>query len=187
MGVAVTLTNQDTGIVSRVATNGSGAFVFLNVDPGPYTLTFAKPGFRTISIQPFTLTVNQTLTENQTMTVGLRRRRSKWMRVSSALCCRRARQSWGLRFKRRRFTTAAEWEELHFPADSFAGCDSCVYGAGLGHQYDRCRYYGDSGTASTRCRLWAAEPADVLLDGWDCEHGSSRGDLWVSADHRCDE
>jgi len=70
VGVAVTLTNQDTGIVSRAMTNATGAFVFLNVDPGPYALTFAKPGFRTISIQPFALTVNQTLTENQTMTVG---------------------------------------------------------------------------------------------------------------------
>src|SRR5580698_1625773 len=70
VGVAVTLTNQDTGIVSRATTNSTGSFVFLNVDPGPYALTFAKPGFRTISIQPFTLTINQTLTENQTMTVG---------------------------------------------------------------------------------------------------------------------
>jgi hypothetical protein len=69
-GVAVTLTNQDTNIINRTTTNGSGAFVFLNIDPGPYTLTFAQQGFRTVSVPSFTLVVNQTLTENETMTVG---------------------------------------------------------------------------------------------------------------------
>jgi hypothetical protein len=69
-GVAVTLINQDTSIVNRTTTNGSGSFVFLNIDPGPYTLSFAKPGFKTISLQPFALSVNQTLTENEAMTVG---------------------------------------------------------------------------------------------------------------------
>jgi hypothetical protein len=70
-GVAVTLTNQDTGIISRTTTNGSGAFVFLNVDPGPYVLKFEKQGFRWISVPTFNLTVNQTLTENETMSVGM--------------------------------------------------------------------------------------------------------------------
>jgi hypothetical protein len=69
-GVAVTLTNQDTNIVSRTTTNGSGAFVFLNIDPGPYVLKFEKQGFRTISVPSFNLTVNQTLTENEMMSVG---------------------------------------------------------------------------------------------------------------------
>jgi hypothetical protein len=69
-GVAVTLTNQDTGIVSRTTTNGSGSFVFLNIDPGPYVLKFERQGFRTISVPPFNLTVNQTLTENESMSVG---------------------------------------------------------------------------------------------------------------------
>lgn len=67
---AVTLTNQDKNILRRANTNGSGAFVFLNVDPGPYTLTIAKQGFRTIALPTFNLVVNQVLTENQTMTVG---------------------------------------------------------------------------------------------------------------------
>src|SRR5947208_3526124 len=68
-GVAVTLTNQDTGIVSRTTTNSSGSFVFLNIDPGPYILKFERQGFRTISVPSFSLTVNQTLTENETMSV----------------------------------------------------------------------------------------------------------------------
>jgi hypothetical protein len=69
-GVAVTLTNQDTNITSRTTTNGSGSFVFLNIDPGPYALRFEKQGFRSITVPSFTLTVNQTLTENETMSVG---------------------------------------------------------------------------------------------------------------------
>lgn len=69
-GVAVTLTNQDTNVVSRATTNGSGSFVFLNIDPGPYVLKFERQGFKTLTVPTFTLTVNQTLTENETMVVG---------------------------------------------------------------------------------------------------------------------
>ncbi len=69
-GVVVTLINQDTNITNRTTTNDSGAFVFLNVDPGPYTLTFSKQGFRTVTVPSFTLVVNQILTENETMSVG---------------------------------------------------------------------------------------------------------------------
>jgi Carboxypeptidase regulatory-like domain len=69
-GVAVTLTNQDTNITNRTTTNGSGSFVFLNINPGPYALRFEKQGFRSITVPSFSLTVNQTLTENETMSVG---------------------------------------------------------------------------------------------------------------------
>jgi len=70
VGAAVTLTNQNTNIEKHATTNGSGGFVFLNIDPGPYTASIDKAGFKTISIPVFNLTVNQTLTLNQTMPVG---------------------------------------------------------------------------------------------------------------------
>ncbi len=70
VGAAVTLTNQDKNIVNRATTNGSGSFVFLNIDPGPYTANIAKQGFKTIEVPTFNLTVNQALTLNQTMSVG---------------------------------------------------------------------------------------------------------------------
>jgi hypothetical protein len=70
VGAAVTLTNQDKNIVRHATTNDSGSFVFLNVDPGPYTTSFAKQGFRTTDVPAFNLTVNQSLTLNQTMSVG---------------------------------------------------------------------------------------------------------------------
>jgi hypothetical protein len=70
VGAEVTLTNRDTNVVSHAATNGSGGFVFLNIDPGPYTANIKKQGFRTVEIPIFNLTVNQALTLNETMPVG---------------------------------------------------------------------------------------------------------------------
>src|ERR1700737_2750732 len=70
VGAEVTLTNRDTNVVSHAATNGSGGFVFLNIDPGPYTANIKKQGFRTVEIPTLTLTVNQALTLNETMPVG---------------------------------------------------------------------------------------------------------------------
>jgi hypothetical protein len=71
VGAAVTLTNRDTNIVRHAVTNGTGAFVFLNIDPGPYTTSIAKSGFRTVETPTFNLTVDQVLTLNQTMPVGV--------------------------------------------------------------------------------------------------------------------
>src|SRR5947208_8885075 len=70
VGAEVTLTNRDTSVVSHVVTNGTGGFVFLNIDPGPYTASIKKQGFRSVEIPTFNLTVNQTLTLNQAMPVG---------------------------------------------------------------------------------------------------------------------
>jgi len=70
VGAEVTLTNRDTNVVSHAVTNGSGGFVFLNIDPGPYMASIKKQGFRTVEIPTFNLTVNQALTLNEAMPVG---------------------------------------------------------------------------------------------------------------------
>jgi len=70
VGAEVTLTNRDTNVVSHAVTNANGEFVFLNIDPGPYTANIKKQGFRTVEIPAFNLTVNQSLTLNETMPVG---------------------------------------------------------------------------------------------------------------------
>jgi len=70
VGAEVTLTNQDTNIVNRATTNGSGSFVFLNIDPGPYKVRVAKPGFKITEVPTFNLTVNQSLTLNETLSIG---------------------------------------------------------------------------------------------------------------------
>ena len=67
---SVTLANQDTGVTRHTTTNTSGYFIFLDITPGPYNLSVSKAGFRTIQLSGLSLLVNQTLTENQTLSVG---------------------------------------------------------------------------------------------------------------------
>lgn len=69
-GATVTLTNQDTNVVNHVTTNQNGHFTFLNVMPGSYTMTISAKGFKTTSLPPFNVLVNQNLTENQALEVG---------------------------------------------------------------------------------------------------------------------
>lgn len=69
-GAAVTLTDQGTNVARQKATNSTGAFVFINVLPGSYTLTVEKAGFTKVVLPPFPLNVNQTLTENLVLHVG---------------------------------------------------------------------------------------------------------------------
>jgi len=71
VGAAVTLTNQDTNVISRVTTGGNGGFVLLNIAPGPYIATITKQGFSTVETPVFNLTVDQALTLNQTLPIGI--------------------------------------------------------------------------------------------------------------------
>jgi len=66
----VTVTNQETNVISRKNTNGQGAFNIVNLLPGTYALTVEKSGFKTVALPPFKLDVNQTLTQNITLQVG---------------------------------------------------------------------------------------------------------------------
>lgn len=67
---SVALVNQATQIENRAKSNGSGYFVFINVQPGSYVLRVEKQGFRKTQTQTFSLGVNQTVTQTLTMQVG---------------------------------------------------------------------------------------------------------------------
>src|SRR5438067_7200918 len=69
-GATVTLTNQGTGIGNTTLTNGSGNFLFVNVQPGPYVLTIELQGFKTAQTPPFDIGVNQTVTRIIGLSVG---------------------------------------------------------------------------------------------------------------------
>jgi hypothetical protein len=69
-GASITLANQDTGINRRTTTNSSGYYNFLDIIPGRYTLTISKSGFRNVELPTLNLLVNQTLTQNQVLSVG---------------------------------------------------------------------------------------------------------------------
>src|SRR5258708_28520584 len=62
-GAAVMITNQGTKISNRTTSNGSGYFIFINLQPGPYVLTVEKQGFKKVDTKPFDFAVNQTLTQ----------------------------------------------------------------------------------------------------------------------------
>src|SRR5262245_55455504 len=78
-GASVTLTNTGTGVANTTPSNGSGNFVFLNVQPGSYELSVELQGFKPVKTPPFQVEVGQTVnrmlpieagvSENVTVTV----------------------------------------------------------------------------------------------------------------------
>jgi hypothetical protein len=69
-GARVTLTNQRTQISDSTASNGSGYYLFINLQPGVYVLTVEKQGFKKVATAPFELAVNQTITQPMHLAVG---------------------------------------------------------------------------------------------------------------------
>ncbi|MDA2926678.1 TonB-dependent receptor [Acidobacteria bacterium AH-259-G07] len=68
-GTSVILSNVMTGVETPAVTNDLGAYVFVNVNPGRYTLQVEMPGFKTVQIE-LVLSVNQTITQDLTLAVG---------------------------------------------------------------------------------------------------------------------
>jgi hypothetical protein len=68
-GAIVTLTNQGTQVSHQVTTSSVGAFYFGQVQPGNYSVTVAKAGFRSWT-GTFTVLVNQTATVSPKLVVG---------------------------------------------------------------------------------------------------------------------
>src|SRR5579864_8480751 len=66
----VVLRNSDTGGERTTSSNDSGAYAFLNVNPGRYTLKVSAPSFATKEVAAFVLAVNQTATIDVALTLG---------------------------------------------------------------------------------------------------------------------
>ena len=69
-GTAVTLSNVETGVEVTTEANASGFFVFVNVQPGNYTLVSEQTGFKSAVLPTFNVGVNQTVTQNIALEVG---------------------------------------------------------------------------------------------------------------------
>ena len=69
-GVDVTLTNIDTGVDRFAVTNDSGAYVFPNLNPGPYRLQASLQGFRTFAQSDIVLQVGANLVIDPTLEAG---------------------------------------------------------------------------------------------------------------------
>src|SRR5207237_5951391 len=66
----VTAKNVDTNITTEAKTNSSGVYNLLFLPVGSYTITVQATGFKTASLAPFPLSVNQTARVDVTMEVG---------------------------------------------------------------------------------------------------------------------
>src|SRR5438094_83446 len=69
-GVTVTATNTQTGIVSTVVTNETGAYNFPSLQTGTYEVTAELPGFQAQTYNDVTLGVSQQVRLNFTLQVG---------------------------------------------------------------------------------------------------------------------
>ena len=56
-GADVTVTNNDTGVVTKYVTNGDGLYDTNSILPGNYTIVFRKEGFETLKRGPIVLQV----------------------------------------------------------------------------------------------------------------------------------
>ena len=68
-GAKVTITNDNTGVVSTSTTNSAGIYDVPSLPPGPYTINFAKVGFKDIIRKGVTLQI-QTIAIDATLQVG---------------------------------------------------------------------------------------------------------------------
>src|SRR5579863_2584589 len=66
----VTLTNQGTNVARSGLSNGSGEFVFSQVDPGTYMLTAEAPGFRKSELRGIVIGTQEFLTIDLKLEVG---------------------------------------------------------------------------------------------------------------------
>jgi len=68
--VKVSLTNQATGIDRTATTNTSGDYVFVEVQPGTYSIKFEQSGFTSSIRKDVTVEISQVVTLNMTLQVG---------------------------------------------------------------------------------------------------------------------
>jgi hypothetical protein len=69
-GVKVTLENVRTGVKQTATTDVDGSYAFLSQRIGEYRVIAESPGFKQVSSDPFTLTVNARQRVNLTLQVG---------------------------------------------------------------------------------------------------------------------
>ncbi len=69
-GVEVALTNLATSNTTHQTTNDKGQYLFSQVAPGNYTLTFTADRFRAVTLQNVTVEVNKSFTGNMQMQLG---------------------------------------------------------------------------------------------------------------------
>src|SRR5580698_2515279 len=67
---AVTITNTETNVTSRLETDSSGNYFVPSVPPGIYSVACEHPGFKRVTIEPVTVSVTQTVRVDLNLPVG---------------------------------------------------------------------------------------------------------------------
>jgi hypothetical protein len=66
----ITLRNEDTGVVQTTVTNSAGVYSFGNLNPGSYSLTIKRTGFRNVERNHTVVDVNQVNQQDVSLEVG---------------------------------------------------------------------------------------------------------------------
>jgi len=69
-GVNVTLTNIQTGVAQTTTSNDNGFYTFTFLNPGSYSISASKEGFKTEKHESFVLTVDQQANLNFSLSIG---------------------------------------------------------------------------------------------------------------------
>jgi hypothetical protein len=69
-GATVKLVDTSTNIAQTTVTNGDGRYVFTQVNPGTYNLTFSKDGFASYQVNTQHVEIGQTLTLGAVLKIG---------------------------------------------------------------------------------------------------------------------
>jgi len=69
-GATVAARNDKTGVTTTTTTNESGVYIFPSLQPGTYSLTAEKPGFRRFAYNEVVLDLSARITLNFTLEVG---------------------------------------------------------------------------------------------------------------------
>ena len=69
-GVAVTITNKESGRAMTATTGGDGTYIIRSIDPGRYTVKFEREGFSLTEFPDINVLVGQTLKLDPKMKVG---------------------------------------------------------------------------------------------------------------------
>jgi Carboxypeptidase regulatory-like domain len=66
----VVLRNEDTRVVQTAATNADGVYVFQSLNPGSYTISVERPGFKKLERTHTVVDVNQVNEQNLSLDIG---------------------------------------------------------------------------------------------------------------------
>jgi len=69
-GVQLTLINTQTGITKQVTTGADGGYLFIELNPGTYSISATKSGFKRYEAKGISVIQNQIYVQNVTMEIG---------------------------------------------------------------------------------------------------------------------